>query len=270
MPVLNAAQNVRKVLLFIISVAMVVVGLLMIAFKLLDPTPMPRGMLLFVGGGATLSFLGLYLLWEDFIAPLFGRRYDEVREMRVEQKLATMASENPFRALDPEAFDRGAKINRWADELRRVAAKELTGSDIAVALQTALGDEVAAQVLQKTFSPDQSRYVIDELLNEVCPGVRKAAYMAANLPEPDPYDEGRDLTSEEFHQLTLRIINAATKGNVPVSDAISATAKAMGDIICILAERPGNSAENLVKWGQQAIAEFTQHAIAERAAQRSP
>jgi sulfite exporter TauE/SafE len=41
MPVLNAAQNVRKVLLFIISVAMVVVGLLMIAFKLLDPTPMP-------------------------------------------------------------------------------------------------------------------------------------------------------------------------------------------------------------------------------------
>jgi predicted permease len=74
MPVLKAAQNVRKVLLFIISVAMVVVGLLMIAFKLLDPTPMPRGMLLFVGGGATLSFLGLYLLWEDFIAPLFGRR----------------------------------------------------------------------------------------------------------------------------------------------------------------------------------------------------
>ena len=59
MPVLNAAQNVRKVLLFIISVAMVVVGLLMIAFKLLDPTPMPRGMLLFVGVGATLSFLGL-------------------------------------------------------------------------------------------------------------------------------------------------------------------------------------------------------------------
>jgi hypothetical protein len=118
----------RKIFLFVISVAMVVVGLLMIAFKLLDPTPMPRGMLLFVGGGATLSFLGLYLLWEDFIAPLFSRRYDEVREMRAEQKLATMASENPFRALDPEAFDKGAKINRWADELRRVAAKELTGA----------------------------------------------------------------------------------------------------------------------------------------------
>jgi hypothetical protein len=63
---------VRKILLFVISVAMVVGGLLMIAFELL--APMPRGMTLLVAGGATLSFLGLYLLWEDFIAPLFTRR----------------------------------------------------------------------------------------------------------------------------------------------------------------------------------------------------
>jgi hypothetical protein len=41
-------------------------------------------------------------------------------------------------------------------------------------------------------------------------------------------------------------------------------------MICILAERPGTSAEDLIKWSQHAIAEFTQHAIAERAAQRSP
>jgi hypothetical protein len=39
MPLLNAAQNVRKVLLFIISIAMVVVGLLMIAFKTVGPYP---------------------------------------------------------------------------------------------------------------------------------------------------------------------------------------------------------------------------------------
>jgi hypothetical protein len=62
----------RKILLFVISVAMVVRGLLMIAIELLHP--MPRGMLLLVVGGATLAFLGLYLLWEDFIAPLFARR----------------------------------------------------------------------------------------------------------------------------------------------------------------------------------------------------
>jgi hypothetical protein len=37
---------------------------------------MPRGALLSVAGGATLAFLGLYLLWEDFIAPLFRTRAD--------------------------------------------------------------------------------------------------------------------------------------------------------------------------------------------------
>jgi uncharacterized membrane protein HdeD (DUF308 family) len=62
----------RKILLFVISVAMVVAGLVMIALELSHP--MPRGMSLFVVGGATTAFLGLYLLWEDFIAPLFGRR----------------------------------------------------------------------------------------------------------------------------------------------------------------------------------------------------
>jgi hypothetical protein len=170
--------------------------------------------------------------------------FDEIRDIRGEQKLASvnpfrawniraeqkLASINPFRARDPEAFDKGAKINRWVDELRRVAAKELTGSEVVAALQTALGDEVAHSVLQRNpnSSPDQKRYVLDEVLNAVWPGVREAAYMEANLPAPDPYDEERELTSEEFHQLTLRIINAATQANVPVSDALSATAKAMG------------------------------------------
>jgi hypothetical protein len=193
--------------------------------------------------------------------------FDEIRDIRAEQKLASI---NPFRAWNPEAFDKGAKINRWADELRRVAAKELTGSEVVAALQTALGNEVARSVLQRNpnFSPDQKRYVIDEVLNAVCPGVREAAYMAANLPAPAPYDEERQLTSEEFHQLTLRIINAATQGNVPVSDALSATAKAMGAIICILAERPGISAEDLVKFSQRAVAEFTQDAMTERTSQR--
>ena len=74
---------VRQILLFVISVAMVVVGLLLLAFDLL--AAMPRSRLLFVAAGAalgivlwlaitTLSFIGLYLLWEDFIAPLFARR----------------------------------------------------------------------------------------------------------------------------------------------------------------------------------------------------
>jgi hypothetical protein len=61
---------VPKILLFVISIGMVVAGLLMIVFELSHPVP--RGMMLFVAGGAMLAFLGLYLLWEDFIAPLFG------------------------------------------------------------------------------------------------------------------------------------------------------------------------------------------------------
>jgi hypothetical protein len=199
--------------------------------------------------------------------------YDEVRDIRAEQKLARMTSENPFRAQNSEAFDRGAKINRWADEFRRVAAKELTGNDIAAALVIALGNEVAARVLQKnpSYSPDQRRYWIDELLDEARICAREEAYRAANLPKPDPYDEGqgRDLTSEEFNQLTLRIINAAIESNAPVSDMISATAKAMGSLICILSERQGTSAENLLKWSQQAVAEFTQDAITKRAADKT-
>src|SRR5215471_15560450 len=86
--------------------------------------------------------------------------YDEVRDIRAEAKRASVASENPFRAWNPEAFDKGAKINRWADEFRRDAAKELTGNQIMAALVIALGNEVAARVLQKdpSYSPDQREY----------------------------------------------------------------------------------------------------------------
>ncbi len=115
--------------------------------------------------------------------------YDEVRDIRAEAKHASMASENPFRAWNPEAFDKG--LNRWAKELQRVAAKELTESEVAVALQTALGNEVAARVLRKnpSSSPDQKQYILDEALNAICPGVREAAYIAANLPTPPEHNE---------------------------------------------------------------------------------
>jgi hypothetical protein len=82
-------------------------------------------------------------------------------------------SENPFRALNPEAFDRGAKIS----ELRQVATStQLTASDIIAALQIALGGEIAANVLRRnpSFSPDQKLYTIDQLLDGVSPGVREA------------------------------------------------------------------------------------------------
>jgi hypothetical protein len=127
---------------------------------------------------------------------------------------------------NPDTLDRGAKIIRQADELRRDAAKKFMGFDVIVALQTALGGEVAAMALRKdpSFSPDQKLYLLDQILDGVCPGVRKAAYVAANLPPPPQNDEGKELTNEEFNALTMRILNEATKNNTPVGDALTATA----------------------------------------------
>ena len=82
-----------------------------------------------------------------------------------------------------------------------------------------------------------------------------------------PHDEERDLTEEEFKALTTRILNEATKNNTPVGDALSATAKAMGVMISILAERPDVSAEDLIKFSQNAVAEFARNALDFRASQ---
>jgi hypothetical protein len=60
----------RKILLFLVAVAMVVVGLLFAAFGLLGD----RIFILFVAGGAVVAFIGLWLLWEDFIAVLLTRK----------------------------------------------------------------------------------------------------------------------------------------------------------------------------------------------------
>jgi len=58
--------------------------------------------------------------------------------------------------------------------------------------------------------------------------------------------------------------------NVPVGDALSATVNAMGQMICILSERPGTSADDLIKWCQRVVPEFIQEALARRAEERTP
>ena len=109
------------------------------------------------------------------------------------------------------------------------------------ALLTALGNEVAATVLRRnpSYLPDQTLHVIDQLLDAVSSEVRGAAYMAADLPAPSQNDEGTELTNEQFNDLTMRIINVATKNNTRVGDALTGTAKALGGLIGVLAERPG-------------------------------
>jgi hypothetical protein len=70
--------------------------------------------------------------------------------------------------VPPRSFPRSRDVEPRHDQTRhRVPAKELTGSEVTAALQTALGNEVAGWVLQRnpSSSPDQKRYVIDEVLN---------------------------------------------------------------------------------------------------------
>jgi hypothetical protein len=74
----------------------------------------------------------------------------------------------------------------------------------------------------------------------------------------------RELTEEEFGELTNRIVNAATKNDVPVADSLAATAKALGAIICILAERSNVSVDQLIQFAQEAVATYTREAMAFR------
>ena len=172
-------------------------------------------------------------------------------------------TENPFRAIDPAAFGRGAKINDVSGQLRRLASTELEGSDVVAALQTALGAEIAALTTRRNHNagPDTLRYIMDQLLDAVREGLREATYLAANLPVPEPYGQ-RDLTEQEFRELTNRIMNAATHGNVPVTESMTATAKVLGTILCTVGQRPGVDVDRLIAFGQEAIGQYAKEAIA--------
>lgn len=63
----------RKLLLFVVSAAMLVGGLYWLVVELLL---VDRIYFRFVIGGAVLATLGAYLLWIDFIAPLLGFKGD--------------------------------------------------------------------------------------------------------------------------------------------------------------------------------------------------
>jgi hypothetical protein len=170
--------------------------------------------------------------------------------------------ENPYRELDPVAFDKGARINDLAGQLRGMVSK-LERSDAVLALQTALGAEIAAMTARRNpnAGPDTLRYFMNQLPARMPEGLREAAYIEADLPPPQHYGD-RDLTEEEFRELTERIINAATQGNVPATESMTATAKALGIILCIVGERPGADIDKLVAFSQEAIGQFAKEAVA--------
>jgi hypothetical protein len=161
-------------------------------------------------------------------------------------------TENPFRALNPDLFDKGAKINERASQLQRVAADGLSAADAVAALETALGNEICSMVERQ---PGLSK---NEILDIVCKGVRDAAQDFTGAALPNRVEEVRELTDEEFNQLTIRILNVTT--GATVSDSIAVLAKALGCQISVLANRPGVSMDVLVSQSQNAVAEFAEEA----------
>ena len=87
--------------------------------------------------------------------------------------------------------------------------------------------------------------------------MREEAYITAGLAPGD----ANELSEDEFNQLARRIINAATT-NTTSNDAICATVKALGVLIGFSARRHGSSFEELLKFGQDALAEFAQEGLA--------
>lgn len=160
---------------------------------------------------------------------------------------------SPYRAFDPEHFDKGAKINRKAVELQRTAADGLTEAEASTAIGTALGNAVAAMVRRH---PTLS---LNEMLDLACAGVREAACHDAGLPTPRTEREG-DLTEKEFNQLAVDLINTATANGTLEHDAMAATARALGTLITFSARRAGSSVEELIARGQQAVATFALNA----------
>jgi hypothetical protein len=67
-------RGARKLVLFLISSAMLVSGLYLLVFETLWAARRFGALFLM---GTTLVFFGVYLLWADFIAPAFGIKAEQ-------------------------------------------------------------------------------------------------------------------------------------------------------------------------------------------------
>ncbi len=134
-----------------------------------------------------------------------------------------------------------------------------------IALQTALGRAVAELVLQREpkFSEGQKLFAISQILERVSIAVRDEAHDAARVGIL-PHEQDGNLTAEQFNDIAHRVLKEAIRHDPPLSDALAATAKALGAIISILAERPDMSADELIAFSQNAVAEFARDALSNR------
>jgi hypothetical protein len=162
------------------------------------------------------------------------------------------SAENPFRSIDPETFDKGEKINQRADELRRLAGVDLSESEAVIALGNAVGREIATMIVRR---PALS---IEEVLDTVCDGAREQAELTLGLPTNN--EQATELSEGQFCDLANRIVNTATLRTIP-NDAICATAKALGVLVAFTARREGVSHDELLRFSQNAIADFARDAL---------
>jgi hypothetical protein len=103
---------------------------------------------------------------------------------------------------------------------------------------------------------------MDEILDMTCETVREVARYTANHSSDAPKDPG-DLTEQEFAQLTMRIIRTATK-DTTATDAMTATAKALGVLLATFARRPEvASFEEILRWSQNGLVAFARQARAD-------
>jgi len=161
-------------------------------------------------------------------------------------------AENPFRSIHPEAFDKGERINQRAEELRRLASGGLSESEAVIALGNAVGREIAAMIGKRPA------LTVEEVLDTVCDGAREQAELALGLPTNN--EQATDLSEDQFTDLVTRIMNTATRRTVP-NDAICATAKALGVLVAFTARREGVSHDQLLRFSQNAIADFARDAL---------
>jgi hypothetical protein len=162
---------------------------------------------------------------------------------------------NRLTQSERDHITKGAVLNQWAAELQMVAGgKGRKTSDIITIIATALANEVVAFVER-----NPGGITVAEMLDMTCDTVREMASYSAN-PSPDAPKEAGDLTEREFAQLTMRIVHTATQ-DTTVTDAVSATAKALGTMIAITARRPNTVGfDEILRWGQNAVVTFARDA----------
>ena len=142
-----------------------------------------------------------------------------------------------------------AKIKRRAAELQVLAKKGVPTGEAVTALAAALGNEIAALVMRNPS------LTVDEIADPVCQSVRD---MARHTVSPSSSDAPKEvLTEPEFEQLTMRIINTATP-NATITDAMAATAKALGVMIATAARQGGF--DEVLRWGQNAVIDCSREA----------